>query len=309
MAVLSQLHERIDYADAFMAAALKLGADTYHVRLPEASTSLLGDAGAWTVGTTPLAGNDAAMDSLKRSRPRDRPGCSCCSRRSSSRSRRAGRGCSCASSRSTTSPALFPTADQRRRVEVERGAHREGQARCGSPTPRAATSSIRLGDYPVMTKYGFTDTAGPLGPLALRLPVQRRGGRRRRREGRDRRGGHHHHAVQEVSSHAPVESTIEAGPDVDTAAASTPSCCGTTSRASRTRRRTASPTSAGAATRRRAGPAWPTTAARSAWRAVRSTATRCSPRVPTRSWAGPTTRSATSTSRCATAACTSTTSR
>ena len=60
VAVLSQLHERIDYADAFMAAALRLGADTYHVRLPEASTSLLGDAGAWTVGTTPLAGNDAA---------------------------------------------------------------------------------------------------------------------------------------------------------------------------------------------------------------------------------------------------------
>src|SRR3954451_22362226 len=66
VAVLSQLDERLDYADAFMAAAGKLGATTYHVRLPEASSSLLGDAGAWTVGVTPLAGNDAAMDSLKR---------------------------------------------------------------------------------------------------------------------------------------------------------------------------------------------------------------------------------------------------
>ena len=55
VAVLSQMDERQDYADAFMAAALRLGATPFHVRLPEASTTLLGDAGAWMVGVTPLA--------------------------------------------------------------------------------------------------------------------------------------------------------------------------------------------------------------------------------------------------------------
>src|SRR4051812_43714421 len=65
VAVLSQLDERIDYADAFMAAARKLGATPFNVRLPEASTSLLGDAGAWTVGETPLAENAPALESLK----------------------------------------------------------------------------------------------------------------------------------------------------------------------------------------------------------------------------------------------------
>ena len=65
VAVLSQLDERIDYADAFMAAARKLGATPFNVRLPEASTSLLGDAGAWTVGETPLADNAPALESLK----------------------------------------------------------------------------------------------------------------------------------------------------------------------------------------------------------------------------------------------------
>ena len=65
VAVLSQMDERQDYADAFMAAALRLGATPFHVRLPEASTTLLGDAGAWTVGVTPLASNRPAIDALK----------------------------------------------------------------------------------------------------------------------------------------------------------------------------------------------------------------------------------------------------
>ena len=68
VAVLSQMDERQDYADAFMAAARALGATPFHVRLPEASTSLLGDAGAWTVGVTPLA-EQPARRSTRSSRP------------------------------------------------------------------------------------------------------------------------------------------------------------------------------------------------------------------------------------------------
>src|SRR5918911_4031542 len=65
VAVLSQMDERIDYANAFMAAARRLGATPFHVRLPEASSTLLGDAGAWTVGETPLGRNRPALDALK----------------------------------------------------------------------------------------------------------------------------------------------------------------------------------------------------------------------------------------------------
>src|SRR6266700_3166665 len=49
VAVLSQANDRLEYADAFMTAATRLGATPFHVRLPEASTTLLGDAGAGTV--------------------------------------------------------------------------------------------------------------------------------------------------------------------------------------------------------------------------------------------------------------------
>src|SRR2546423_333388 len=65
VAVLSQANDRLEYADAFLAAAKRLGATPFHVRLPQASTTLLGDAGAWTVGATPLASNQPALDALK----------------------------------------------------------------------------------------------------------------------------------------------------------------------------------------------------------------------------------------------------
>ena len=65
VAVLSQGDERRDYADAFMTAARRFGASTFHIRLPEVSTTLLGDAGAWTVGATPLGSNRPAIEALK----------------------------------------------------------------------------------------------------------------------------------------------------------------------------------------------------------------------------------------------------
>jgi 2,5-dihydroxypyridine 5,6-dioxygenase len=64
VAVLSQGDERMDYANAFLAAA-RLGATPFHVPLPDASTSLAGEVGAWTVGSTPLADNRPAVEALK----------------------------------------------------------------------------------------------------------------------------------------------------------------------------------------------------------------------------------------------------
>ncbi len=65
IAVLSQGRRRIDYVEAFMAAADQLGAVSYNVNLPHESSSLDGDVGAWEVGDTPLAGNRPAIDALK----------------------------------------------------------------------------------------------------------------------------------------------------------------------------------------------------------------------------------------------------
>ena len=47
VAVLSQMDERQDYADAFLAAALQPRRHALPRPPPEASTTLLGDAGAW----------------------------------------------------------------------------------------------------------------------------------------------------------------------------------------------------------------------------------------------------------------------
>ena len=65
LVVVSQGDERADYADAFLAAAARLGATGFQIRLPEATLGIGGDVGVWTVGATPLAQNRAAVEALK----------------------------------------------------------------------------------------------------------------------------------------------------------------------------------------------------------------------------------------------------
>ena len=60
--VLSQGDERLDYADAFLAAGQRLGARMYHMRLP----APLPTNGAWAVGQTGLAANPDAVEALKK---------------------------------------------------------------------------------------------------------------------------------------------------------------------------------------------------------------------------------------------------
>jgi 2,5-dihydroxypyridine 5,6-dioxygenase len=60
--VLSQGNERLDYADAFLAAGQRLGARMYHMRLP----APLPTNGAWTVGETGLAAQPDAVEALKK---------------------------------------------------------------------------------------------------------------------------------------------------------------------------------------------------------------------------------------------------
>jgi 2,5-dihydroxypyridine 5,6-dioxygenase len=59
--VLSQGNERLDYAEAFLAAAGRLGAHAYHVRVPEPPPT-----GAWAVGGSGLADLPDVVEAAKR---------------------------------------------------------------------------------------------------------------------------------------------------------------------------------------------------------------------------------------------------
>jgi 2,5-dihydroxypyridine 5,6-dioxygenase len=58
--VLSQGNDRLDYADAFVSAARRLGANAYHVRIPEPPPS-----GAWAVGGSGLADLPDVVEAAK----------------------------------------------------------------------------------------------------------------------------------------------------------------------------------------------------------------------------------------------------
>ncbi len=65
LVVLSQGNERAEYVDAFLTAGQRLGAKAMNLRLPYSSSATSGEVGVWTVGKTPLSGNQPAVDSLK----------------------------------------------------------------------------------------------------------------------------------------------------------------------------------------------------------------------------------------------------
>lgn len=66
LVLLSQGQERAEYVDAFLTAGQRLEASVMHLRLPYSSSATMGEVGVWTVGKTPLAGNQPAIDVLKR---------------------------------------------------------------------------------------------------------------------------------------------------------------------------------------------------------------------------------------------------
>jgi 2,5-dihydroxypyridine 5,6-dioxygenase len=158
VAVLSQMNERLDYADAFMAAAIKLGATPFQVRLPQASTSLLGDAGAWTVGETPLGKNRPALDALKQADIVIDLMFLLFSKEQLEIQEAGARVLLCVEPVDNLS-RLFPTPDQRRRVETSE--ELISNARRLRFTNHAGTDVVyRCGQYGVMTEYGFTDVPG-----------------------------------------------------------------------------------------------------------------------------------------------------
>ncbi len=158
VAVLSQGDQRRDYADAFQAAAGKLGATSYHVTLPEASSSLDGDFGTWTVGTTPLANNRPVVETLKEAdilidlmfllfSPEQHE------------IQAAGTRILLCIEPVDLLQRLFPIPEIRERVEI--GSELMTKAKSLRFTNDAGTDVVYdMTKYPTVTQYGYTDTPG-----------------------------------------------------------------------------------------------------------------------------------------------------
>lgn len=154
VAVLSRGQERGEYADAFLWAAQKLGASTYHLRLPSPASA----GGAWAVGDSGLATNRLAVEALKAADMVVDLTFLLFSEEQfeiqAARTRIL----------TTVEPApllarLMPTRELRERVEI--GA--EVLAKASSmriTSPYGTDVTYTLGRYPTLSEYGYTDEPG-----------------------------------------------------------------------------------------------------------------------------------------------------
>ena len=158
VAVLTQGDGRQDYARTFMDAASRLGAVSYNVTLPEASSSLSGEHGAWTVGETPLARNRPVIDALKQADLMIDTLFLLFSKEQLEIQAAGTRILLCIEPLELLQ-RLFPLPEIRERVEV--GEQLLLNATSLRVTNDAGTDvTYRLGVYPVVTQYGYTDTPG-----------------------------------------------------------------------------------------------------------------------------------------------------
>jgi 2,5-dihydroxypyridine 5,6-dioxygenase len=159
VAVLSAGDERAEYADAFMAAALGLGASTFQVRLPIGSGNVANDrSGAWQVGVTGLAGNTGAVEALKQANLVVDLIFLLFSPEQFAIQEAATRILTCLEPVENLA-RLLPTPDLRRRIEL--GSEMVGEASELRFTNHHGTDVMyRIGTYPVIGEYGYTDTPG-----------------------------------------------------------------------------------------------------------------------------------------------------
>jgi 2,5-dihydroxypyridine 5,6-dioxygenase len=158
LAVVSQGNERLDYADAFLAAAARLGAHGFHLRMPQIVGGLAGEGGAWRVGSTPLADNPAAVEALKGADIVIDLIFLLFSREQLDIQASGTRVLTCIEPVDHLT-ALFPTREMRARVE--QAMERFSRARALRFTNRHGTDVVyQLGAYPVHGQYGYTDEPG-----------------------------------------------------------------------------------------------------------------------------------------------------
>lgn len=152
--VLTQGRRHAGRAEAFLYAARSLGCQAYHLRLPEP----LPESGNWAVGASELARTPEAVEALKRADLL----IDCVFLLFSPEQfavQAAGTRVLTAVEPVDLLARLFPTREHRERVEV--GAEILAKAATMRITgPHGTDVTYRLGVYPTVTEYGYTDRAG-----------------------------------------------------------------------------------------------------------------------------------------------------
>lgn len=157
VAILSEMDTLADYAAGFMTAARDLGAHVFNVNVLPASTVAVGDK-ASNVGTNALAGNRPAIEALK-SADLLVDLMFLLFSEEQLEIQKAGTRILLVVEPFEVLSRLFPTRELRERVEcAEAKLKKARQLRFTNPAGTDVT--YELGQYPVMTEYGFTDTPG-----------------------------------------------------------------------------------------------------------------------------------------------------
>ena len=152
--VLSQGSDRLDYADAFLAAGQRLGARMFHLRLPAPVPS----NGAWAVGESGLAHNPEAVEALKRADMvvdlifllfSDEQ----------MAIQAAGARVLTAVEPAPLLARLMPTTELRDRVEAAAAVLREAKT-LRITSQHGTDVTYKIGVYPTIDEYGYTDTPG-----------------------------------------------------------------------------------------------------------------------------------------------------
>ncbi|MDR3487434.1 MAG: leucyl aminopeptidase [Bradyrhizobium sp.] len=155
LVVLSQGTDRLDYADAFLAAARELGAQAYHLRLPAPPPPT---SASWEVGVSQLAQLPEAVEALKQADmvvdlifllfSKEQMAIQA-----------AGARVLTAVEPAELLARLIPTRELRERVEV--GAEFLRKAKIMRITSKYGTDVIyKIGMYPTVSEYGYTDQPG-----------------------------------------------------------------------------------------------------------------------------------------------------
>lgn len=158
LVVVSQGHERADYVEAFLAAAERIGANAFHLRLPSATLGIGGDVGVWAVGATPLAGNRPAVEALKQADIVVDVMFLLHSKELVEIQQSGTRILTCIEPVDILA-RLFPRPELTRRVE--RSVEILSEARTLRFTNPAGTDLVyRIGSYPSLGQYGYADSPG-----------------------------------------------------------------------------------------------------------------------------------------------------
>lgn len=153
LVVLTQGDERLDYANAFLAAGRQLGASIYHMRLPPAPIHH-----GWTVGESSLAALPEAVDALKSVDML----IDCVFLLFSEEQiaiQAAGTRVLTVVEPPELLARMMPSAELREKVELA-GELLAGASELRITSPYGTDVTYRLNTYPTLTEYGCTDEPG-----------------------------------------------------------------------------------------------------------------------------------------------------